>query len=178
MKLKDIYFKKVVPAMKEKFGYKNIFAVPRIEKVVVNVGTGKHRGDPKMLEEIQNILAIITSQKPLKTVAKKAIAAFKIREGMEIGMKVTLRGERMYSFLDRLINFSLPRTKDFHGLNDKSIDQSGNLTIGIKEHIIFPEISHENVYHIFGLEAIVVTTAETKGEGLELFRLMGFPIKK
>lgn len=178
MSFKEIYLKKIIPAMQEEFKYKNVLAVPKIEKVSINVGTGKFRQDPKIMEEIENSLTLIAGQKPVKTLARQAISAFKIREGMEVGLKVTLRGERMSSFLDRLINFALPRTRDFHGLDPKSIDRTGNLTIGIKEHIVFPEISHENVRHIFGFEITVVTTAKTKEEALVLFKLMGFPIKK
>lgn len=178
MSLKEIYTKKVIPAMKEKFGYKNILSVPRMNKVTVNMGTGRIKEDQKLTIEAENIFSLITGQKAVKTKAKKAIAAFKIRQGMDVGLKVTLRGERMYNFIDRLINFALPRTRDFQGLNVKSIDERGNLTIGIKEHIVFPEISQENVFHIFGFEIVITTTAKTKEEGFELFKLLGFPIRK
>lgn len=177
MRLIEKYKKQVIPAMKEQFGYKNQMAVPKLEKASINIGIGKFREDSKIMEEIENSLTLIVGQKPVKTLARQAISAFKIRKGMEIGLKVTLRGEKMYSFLDRLINFALPRTRDFHGLDLKSIDQTGNLTIGIREHIVFPEISHENVRHIFGFEITVVTTARTKEEALALFKLMGFPFK-
>lgn len=178
MSLKEIYIKKVIQAMKEKFGYKNILAVPKVTKVTLNMGTGRLKQEAKLVDEAENILTLITGQKAVKTKAKKAISAFKIRQGMDIGLKVTLRGEKMYSFIDRLINFSLPRARDFQGLNEKSIDKCGNLTIGIKEHIIFPEISQENIFHIFGFEVVITTTSKTKEEGLELFKLLGFPIKK
>ncbi len=164
--------------MKEKFGYKNNLAVPKISKVVINVGTGKYRQDQKAMEELKNALVAIAGQRPVTTLAKRAISTFKIREGMDVGMKVTLRGERMYSFLERLVYLSLPRTRDFQGLNNGSIDQQGNLTIGIKEHIVFPEVSQENIHHIFGFEITITTTAHNKEEGLEFFRLLGFPMKK
>lgn len=175
--IKEKYYKEVIPLMKKKFGYRNDLAVPKIEKVIINSGIGKYRQDPKALEEIEQALMMISGQKPVKTLAKKAISAFKIKKGMNIGLMVTLRRKKMYDFLDRLINLVLPRIRDFHGLEPKSVDNSGNLTIGIKEHIVFPEISHEDVHHIFGLEVTVVTTAKTKEEGLELLKLIGFPIK-
>lgn len=178
LSLKEIYLTQVIPAMQAEFKYKSISAVPKIQKAIVNVGIGRFKEDPKIIEEIEASLAMIAGQKPVKTLAKKAISAFKLREGMKVGLKVTLRGEKMYSFLDRLINLALPRTRDFHGLNPKSVDQSGNLTTGIKEHIIFPEISHENIRHIFGFEVTVVTTAKNREESLTLLKLMGFPIKK
>lgn len=173
------YKKEVIPAMKQKFGYKNDMAVPRIEKVVVNVGIGSiiASKDDKAQESITKDIILITGQKPLTTLAKKAISAFKIREGMPVGLKVTLRGKRMYDFLSRLVNIVLPRTRDFRGLNLKSIDEDGNLTIGIKEHIIFPEISQEDIRKIFGLEITIVTHTKNKEKALELYKLMGFPIK-
>lgn len=173
------YKKEVIPAMKQKFGYKNDMAVPRIEKVVVNVGIGSiiASKDDKAQESITKDIILITGQKPLTTLAKKAISAFKIREGMPVGLKVTLRGKKMYDFLSRLVNIVLPRTRDFRGLNSKSIDEDGNLTIGIKEHIIFPEISQEDIRKIFGLEITIVTHTKNKEKALELYKLMGFPIK-
>lgn len=177
--LQKKYQKEVIPAMKEKFGYKNDLAVPKIKKVIVNVGIGSSAlKDEKIQEIISKDLTLITGQKPVPTLARKAIAGFKTRKGMEVGLKITLQGKRMFEFLSRLINVALPRTRDFRGLSPKSIDQGGNLTIGIKEHIIFPEISGEDIKKIFGLEVTVVSNARTRKEALELFKLLGFPIKK
>ncbi|MBI4709125.1 MAG: 50S ribosomal protein L5 [Candidatus Portnoybacteria bacterium] len=175
--LQEKYKKEVIPAMKEKFGYGNILAVPHFEKVTVNIGIGKFSGDEKALEEIIRDLTMIVGQKPVFTKAKKAIAAFKTRQGMKVGLVATLRKQKMFDFLERLVSLASPRSRDFRGLNQKSVDQNGNLTIGLKEHIIFPEISHENIHHIFGLEITVKTTAKTQEEGMELFRMTGFPIK-
>jgi len=178
MSLQEKYKKEVIPEMKKIFGYKNNLAVPRIEKATVNVGIGKFNQDEKAVEEIVSDLALITGQKPVFTKAKKAIAGFKIRQGLKVGLKVTLRGQRMYDFIERLIFLALPRSRDFRGIDQKSVDQNGNLSIGIKEIIIFPEISHENIRNIFGLEVTITTTAKTQKEGMTLFRLLGFPIKK
>lgn len=164
--------------MKEKFGYKSNLAAPEIEKVVINVGVGSVLRDEQTQKAVAGDLALITGQKAVPTLAKKAISAFKTREGMVVGYKVTLRGKRMYDFLERLVNVVIPRTRDFRGLEQKSIDKSGNLSIGIREHIIFPEISPEEVKRIFGLEITVVTNAKSREEALELFKLLGFPIKK
>lgn len=171
------YKKEVIPAMKEKFGYRNDLAVPRITKVAVNTGIGKALKDEKMQETISKDLAMITGQKPVPCLAKGAISGFKIRKGMKVGLKTTLRGKKMYEFLDRLVGATIPRIRDFRGLLEKSIDKEGNLTIGIKEHIIFPEIAHEDVRLIFGLEITVVTDAKKREEAVELFKLLGFPIK-
>jgi len=175
--LKEKYQKEIIPLMKQKFGYKNDLAVPKIKKTVVNVGIGSFSKDEKTQEEIAKDLSLITGQKPLVTLAKKSISVFKTREGMPVGLKITLRGKRMYDFIERLINVVLPRTRDFRGLSVKSIDEGGNLTIGIKEHIIFPEISQEDLKRIFGLEITITTNAQNKEKALELFKLMGFPIK-
>ena len=181
--LKDKYIKEVIPAMKEKFGYKNEMAVPKIEKVVINVGIGKLiSGKPideqkKIQETILEEVALISGQRPILTKAKKSISGFKIKRGQPVGVKVTLRKKRMYDFLERLIHITLPRSRDFHGIDPKSVDKEGNLTIGIKEHIAFPEISPEKIKFIFGLEITIVTTAKTREEGLELLKLLGFPIK-
>lgn len=177
--LKEKYIKEVIPEMKKRFGYRSSMAVPRIEKVVVNVGIGSivASKDEKIQESVTRDITSITGQKPLVTLAKKAISAFKVREGMPVGLKVTLRGNRMYDFISRLVNIVLPRTRDFRGLNIKSIDEDGNLTIGIKEHIIFPEISQEDIRRIFGLEITIVTHAKNKERALEFYKLMGFPIK-
>lgn len=178
MQLKKIYLNKVLPAMKARFGYKNALAVPKITKVTINVGTGKYRQDQRALDEIKNVLIVIAGQRPVATLAKKAISTFKIREGMEVGMKATLRGDKMYSFIERLVYLALPRTRDFRGINQNSIDQRGNLSIGIREHIVFPEISQENIHHIFSFEVVITTTAKSKEEGLELFKLLGFPMER
>jgi len=170
------YQKEVTPALREKFGYKNIMAVPKIEKVVVNCGIGRIR-DEKQQEEIRKFLALITAQKPAPRPAKKAIASFKTRRGLIIGYQVTLRGRRMYDFISRLVNIALPRTRDFRGLDEKSFDNKGNLTIGVKEHIVFPEMIGEDYRFLFGLEVTVVTSARKREEGMELLKLMGFPIK-
>ena len=175
---KKKYIDQVIPKMKEKFKYTNTLAIPKIKKVVVNVGIGNFAKDEKVRNEIAKDLAIITGQKPVPTKSKKAIAGFKIRENMIIGLKTTLRGERMYDFISRLVNIVLPRTRDFSGISPKSVDQGNNLTIGIKEHIIFPEISQENVRKNFGLEITIVTNSKTREEALELFKLLGFPLKK
>jgi len=174
------YRQEVVPAMREKFGYKSVMAVPKIEKVVVNAGFGRKAvaRETAAIEKMEKDLAKLTGQKPAVRKAKKSISGFKVRQGMAIGMIVTLRGKRMYDFIDRLISIALPRSRDFHGLNPSSFDKSGNLSIGIKEHNIFPEVTYESLKDIFGLEISVVTTAKTREEGIELLRLIGFPIKR
>jgi large subunit ribosomal protein L5 len=183
LRLKEKYNKEVIPAMKEKFGYKSISAAPRIKKVVVNTGFGRlvsGKNKQEAVNEYKDILedlALITCQKPILTEAKKSISAFKIREGLPIGAMVTLRKQKMYDILERLIHIVLPRTRDFAGLNPESVDRDGNLTIGIKEQIVFPEISAERVKRMFGFEITVVTSAKNREEGLELFKLLGFPIK-
>ena len=174
---KEVYSKKAVSEMTKTFGYSNTMAVPRVMKVVVNVGIGKIVKEGDKIDEIVESLRAITGQQPVKTKAKKAISGFKVREGMEVGVKVTLRGTRMWNFIDRLIHVTLPRTRDFQGINRKAVDESGNLNIGIKEHAIFPEISPEKVRHLFGLQITVATTAKSQKEGLELFKLLGFPLK-
>lgn len=181
--LLEKYQQEVIPKMMERFGYKNKMAVPKIEKVVINTGFGKLIGGkiPEEQKKIYNAiledLALITGQKPILTKAKKSISGFKIRKGTPIGAKVTLRKKRMYDFLERIIHIALPRSRDFRGIDPKSIDNQGNLTVAIKEHICFPEISPEKTKFIFGLELTVVTTAKSREEGLELLRLLGFPIK-
>lgn len=175
--LLEKYKKEAVPAMREKFGYKNIMAAPKIIKAVVNVGVGRLR-EEKERQEVEKFLALITGQKPAPRPAKQAIAAFKTRKGLIVGYQVTLRGERMYDFLSRLVNIALPRTRDFQGIERKSFDGKGNLTIGVKEHIVFPEMIGEDYRFLFGLEITIVTSAKTKEEGMELLRLMGFPIKQ
>lgn len=172
------YQQEAIPQIREKFGLKNNLAVPRITKVVVNTGTGRISQDDKLQEMISRDLATITGQKPAPTLAKGAISEFKIRQGMPIGFKVTLRGSKMYDFLERLVSTAIPRIRDFRGLSEKSIDKGGNLSIGIKEHIIFPEISNEEIKNIFGLEVTMTTNAKKREEAVELFRLLGFPLKK
>ncbi|MDD2696842.1 MAG: 50S ribosomal protein L5 [Candidatus Pacebacteria bacterium] len=182
-RLTDKYNTEVVPGMMNKFGYKSKMAVPRIEKVVVNTGYGRevagksNEEQKKIADFICGELALICGQKAVKTYAKKAISSFKIREGMAIGAKVTLRGKKMRDFLERLIHLSLPRMRDFKGIPVNSVDKQGNLTIAIKEHIVFPEILPEKAKNIFGLEITVVTTAKKKEEALEFFRLLGFPMQ-
>lgn len=171
------YMKEVTPAMREKFGYKNVMAVPKIEKVVVNCGVGRFR-DEKERGEITKYLTLITGQKPASRPAKKAIASFKTRKGLVVGYQITLRGKRMWNFISCLVNIALPRTRDFRGIDSKSFDAHGSLTIGIKEHTVFPEIIGEDYRFLFGMEVTVVTTSKKKEEGIELLKLMGFPIKK
>ena len=175
--IKEQYKKKVIPAMKDRFSYKNIMAVPKIEKVVLNVGIGKIVKEEKMVEKIRNDIAKITGQIPAFRKAKKSIAGFKLREGTNVGLIATLRGKRMYDFIERLIFVALPRSRDFRGISAESLDNSGNLNIGIKEQNIFPEVSYESSRDIFGFQITVTTTAKTKEEGLELLKQIGFPIK-
>lgn len=181
--LKEKYKKEVIPKMKKVFGYKSDMAVPKIEKVVLNTGVGKVFGgiDPSkrktLIESIFQDLALLSGQKPILTSAKKAVAGFKIRKGSPVGLKITLRKNRAFEFLARLINSALPRSRDFRGILQKSIDKSGNLTIGVREHIVFPEIEPEKSKVIFGLEITVVSNAKTREEAVELFRLLGFPIR-
>lgn len=171
------YNEMVVPEMKKLFGYTNSMAVPKITKCVINVGTGKILKETEKIDEIVAAFTEISGQKPVKTKAKKAIAGFKIRIGLEIGVKATLRGRRMWNFIDHLVNFALPRTRDFQGIDLKTIDSNGNMNLGIKEHIIFPEIFPERVKNIFSFQVNVTTTAKNKKEAIELFKLLGFPLK-
>ncbi|MFH0805470.1 MAG: 50S ribosomal protein L5 [Patescibacteria group bacterium] len=175
--IKEKYQKEVIPTLKEKFGYKNNLAVPRIIKVVINTGFNPANRDKKAQGEIAEDLSAITGQKLVPCISKISEAGFKIRKGMTVGLKATLRGPKMYDFLDRLVNIALPRCRDFRGLPEKNIDQGGNLNIGIKEHIVFPEISTESAKNIFGFEISITTTAKTQEEGLELFKLLKFPIR-
>ncbi len=176
-RLKIKYFKEVVPEMKKKFGYRNIFAVPKLEKVVVSAGLSQGLKDPKFLEIVEETLKKVTGQKPIKTLAKKSISNFKIRKGMPVGMMVTLRGDRMYDFVDKLIHITLPRVRDFRGLSLKCLDQEGNLSIGFKENICFPEIKSEEIEKIHGLQVTVKTSAKNKEKGLELLKSLGFPFQ-
>jgi len=159
----------------EKFGYKNVMQIPKIEKVIINMGVGEAVGNPKALDAAVNDMTIIAGQKPVVTRAKKSIAAFKIREGMAIGAKVTMRGDRMYYFLDKLFNIALPRVRDFRGISPRSFDGRGNYTLGIKEQLIFPEIEYDKIDKIRGMDIIIVTTAKTDEEARELLKLMGMP---
>ncbi|MBI2625902.1 50S ribosomal protein L5 [Candidatus Parcubacteria bacterium] len=167
----------VVPAMRARFGYRNDLAVPRVIKVVLNVGVGRIAKDKALLDNVVAGLTAISGQKPVPTAAKKSIASFKSRKGMLVGYRVTLRGKRRLDFMDRLISVALPRTHDFRGLGESSVDGRGNLTIGIREHIVFPEISTEQARNIWGFEATVVTNARSHAEGLALLQLFGFPIR-
>jgi large subunit ribosomal protein L5 len=177
MRLQEKYKKTVVPAMKEKFGYKNNMAVPKLTKVVVNVGFGRHVKEKAHIDNVVASLARMTGQQPIQTKAKKAISAFKIKDGMIIGACVTLRGVRMYDFVEKLVNVTFPRVRDFRGISDKGIDRNGNLTIGFREHLPFPEIKADEVENVFGLEICLATTAKNRDEGLEFFRLLGIPFK-
>jgi large subunit ribosomal protein L5 len=178
MQIKDKYNKKAIPEMQKKFGFKNVMQVPRIEKVVVNVGIGKFLKDGNQIQDIKESIRIITGQNPLMTKAKTSIAGFKTREGMEIGVKTTIRGKRKWDFLDRLVGAAIPRIRDFRGIKKSAIDARGNLNLGIKEHMIFPEILPEQVKNIFSLQVNVATTAKNHEEGLELFKQLGFPIEE
>lgn len=172
------YRKEVIPALQKEFGIKNIMAVPRIDKVSINVGIGRVVKDEKVVEKIAQDLAKLTGQKPVFRKAKKSIASFKIREGMNIGVSVTLRGKRMYDFIDRFVSIALPRSKDFRGIDTKNFDKNGNLNFGIKESSIFPEVTYETLKDIFSLEVTVATTAKNKERGVSLLNHLGFPIKK
>ena len=177
-RLKDQYLNDIVPAMVEKFGYKNIMEVPKIEKIVVNMGVGEAKDNAKLLESAVKDMEMITGQKAVTTKAKNSVANFKIREGMAIGCKTTLRGEKMYEFADRLINLALPRVRDFRGVNPNSFDGRGNYALGIKEQIIFPEIEYDKVDKVRGMDIIFVTTAKTDEEARELLRLFGMPYSR
>ncbi|HMM19614.1 MAG TPA: 50S ribosomal protein L5 [Selenomonadales bacterium] len=174
-RMKDKYLNEVAPGMMQKFGYKNVMEIPKIEKVVINMGVGEAVGNPKALDAAVADLTMIVGQRPVVTRAKKSIAAFKIREGMAIGTKVTLRGERMYQFLDKLLNVALPRVRDFRGVSPRAFDGRGNYTLGVKEQLIFPEIDYDKVDKIRGMDIIIVTTAKSDEEARELLRLMGMP---
>lgn len=177
LRLSEKYKKEIIPQMMARFKYKNSLSVPKIIKVVLNVGLGHFLANKELIETVAYDLSLIAGQKPVFCQAKKAISGFKVRQGQKIGLMVTLRGQKMRDFLERLILLALPRTRDFHGLSPRSVDAHGNLTIGIKEHIVFPEISSENIKQIFGFEVCIATTAKNHEKGLALFRLLGFPIK-
>ena len=177
-RLKDRCLNEIVPAMVEKIGYKNIMEVPKIDKIVVNMGVGEAKDNAKLLESAVKDMEMITGQKAVTTKAKNSVANFKIREGMAIGCKTTLRGEKMYEFADRLINLALPRVRDFRGVNPNSFDGRGNYALGIKEQIIFPEIEYDKIDKTRGMDIIFVTTAKTDEEARELLRLFGMPFKR
>ncbi|MBV8238932.1 MAG: 50S ribosomal protein L5 [Sphingomonas sp.] len=174
-RLKKLYDDTIAKAMTEKFGYKNDLEIPRIDKIVINMGVGEATQDKKRVEQAASEMELIAGQKPVITKAKKSIAQFKLREGMPIGVKVTLRRERMYEFLDRFITIALPRVRDFRGLNPKSFDGRGNYACGLKEQIVFPEINYDRIDKVRGMDIIVATTAKTDEEARELLRLFGFP---
>jgi large subunit ribosomal protein L5 len=177
-RLKEHYQKNVVPALVKEFGYKNPMAVPKIEKISVNIGLGEATQNPKLMDGAVHELAQITGQKPVVTKAKKSIAAFKLREGMSIGCRVTLRGDRMYEFFDRLVNIALPRVRDFRGVSTKSFDGRGNYTLGIRDQLIFPEIDYNKVEKIKGMNISITTTAKTDAEGRSLLRNLGMPFRQ
>ncbi len=177
-RLKDYYFSDVRDAMVKKFGYKNVMEIPKIEKIVINMGVGEAKDNAKVLESAVKDLETITGQKAVITRAKNAIANFKIRQGMAIGCKVTLRGEKMYEFLDRLVNLALPRVRDFRGVNPNAFDGRGNYALGIKEQLIFPEIEYDKIDKVRGMDVICVTTAKTDEEARELLAQFGMPFAK
>ncbi len=177
-RLQEQYNKEISPALREKFGFSNLLQVPRITKVVINVGVGKIVKDAKQIDTIVADIAKITGQSPVKTIARKSIAGFKVREGQVVGIMVTLRGQKMYSFLDKLINVALPRVKDFQGVKRDGFDGRGNYHLGLKEHLVFPEISTDAIEHTFGLEVSIVTNAGKDDPARELLTQMHFPFKK
>ena len=176
-RLKDKYVSEVVPALQQKFQYKNVMQVPRLEKIVINMGLGDCKDNAKALETAVSELTQIAGQKPQVTQAKKSIANFKVREGMNVGAKVTLRGDRMEEFMDKLVNIALPRVRDFRGVSTKAFDGRGNYALGIREQLLFPEIEYDKVEKIRGMEMIFVTTAQTDEEAQELLRLLGMPFE-
>lgn len=175
--IKGVYKKEVVPALRKEFSYKNLMEVPRLEKIVINVGMGEAIANVKMLDAAVKEISLITGQKPLLTKAKKSIAGFKLREGMPIGCKVTLRGDMMYEFLERLLNIALPRIRDFRGVSGKSFDGNGNYTLGLKEQLIFPELKYDEIMAVHGMDITIVTTAGTNEEAKALLRLLGMPFR-
>jgi large subunit ribosomal protein L5 len=176
-RLKEKYLKNIRPELQKKFGHKSVMRVPKLEKIVLNVGMGEAHANPKMMEAALEELGLITGQKAVKTIAKKSIAGFKVREGMVLGCKVTLRGNYMYEFLDRLINVALPRVRDFKGVNPKGFDGRGNYNISVKEQIIFPEIQFDKINNIYGINITFVTSTEVDDEAYDLFKGFGMPYK-
>ena len=177
-RLKEMYASEVAPALQKKFGYKSVMQIPKFDKIVINVGCGEAKDNSKVVDAIMTDLATITGQKPVECKAKKSVANFKLREGMTIGVKVTLRGDRMFEFMDRLFNLALPRVRDFRGINGNSFDGRGNYAMGIKEQLIFPEIEYDMIDAVRGMDICFVTTAETDEEAKELLTLMGAPFAK
>ena len=177
-RLKEKYVSEIVPSLREKYSYKSVMEVPKLDKIVVNMGVGDATTNAKLLEAAMNDLAIITGQKPVATKAKKAIAGFKVREGQAIGCKVTLRGDNMYNFIDKLISISLPGVRDFRGVSSKAFDGRGNYTMGIKEQLIFQEINYDDVVKVRGMDIVFVTTAKTNEESFDLLNGLGIPFKK
>ncbi len=174
-RLKDKYIAEIAPAMQEKFGYSNVMAIPKLDKIIINIGLGEAVDNPKALDGAVEDITLIAGQKPVITRAKKSIAGFKIREGMPIGVKVTLRGDRMYEFVDRLFNVALPRVRDFRGVSGKSFDGRGNYSLGLTEQLIFPEIDYAKIDKIRGMQIVFTTTAKTDEEGKELLKMLGMP---
>ncbi|TSC91581.1 MAG: large subunit ribosomal protein L5 [Parcubacteria group bacterium Licking1014_17] len=177
-RLLDKYRKEVIPAMRSKFGYESVMAVPKMTKVVVGAGIGRFSKDQKLIDRIKEDISKITGQKPAVRKAKQSIAGFKVREGMDVGLMVTLRGFRMYDFIDKLISVALPRSRDFRGLKVSSFDKEGNYNIGLREQTIFPEVSYESAKDIFGFQITITTSSKSRDEGAELLSLMGFPFER
>ena len=177
-RLKETYTSEIAPALMKKFGYKSVMQIPKLDKVVINVGCGEARDNQKIMDAIVNDLSAITGQRPVVCKARKSVANFKLREGMNIGAKVTLRGDRMYEFVDRLFNVALPRVRDFRGINANSFDGRGNYNMGLKEQLIFPEIDYDKIDKVRGMDLCFVTTAKTDEEARELLTLMGAPFEK
>ncbi len=177
-RLKDLYQKNVIPALTKEFGYTNVMGVPKVEKVTLNIGLGEATQNPKLMDGAVNEMTAIAGQRPVVTKAKKSIAAFKLREGMSIGCRVTLRGDRMYEFLDRLMNVALPRVRDFRGVSTKSFDGRGNYTLGIRDQLIFPEIDYNKIEKVKGMNICVTTTAKTDAEGRSLLKNLGMPFRQ
>ena len=177
-RLKEVYTKEIAPALMKKFEYKSVMQIPKFDKIVINVGAGDAKENSKVIDSIIADITAITGQKAVPTLAKKSVANFKLRQGMKIGAKVTLRGDKMYEFLDRLVNLALPRVRDFRGVNPNAFDGRGNYALGIKEQLIFPEIEYDKVDKVRGMDVIVVTTAETDEEARELLTQFGMPFKK
>ncbi|GMA47966.1 50S ribosomal protein L5 [Tetragenococcus muriaticus] len=177
-RLKEKYTQDIVPSLVEKFDYSSVMQTPKVEKIVINMGVGDAVSNAKNLDKAVEELQLISGQKPLVTKAKKSVAGFRLREGMPIGTKVTLRGDRMYDFLDKLVNVSLPRVRDFHGVSKRAFDGRGNYTLGIKEQLIFPEVDYDSVDKVRGMDIVIVTTADTDEESLELLTQLGLPFQK
>ena len=177
-RIKDLYVKEVAPALMKKFNYKSVMQIPKLDKVVINVGCGEARENPKVLEAVCKDLGEITGQKAIVTIAKKSVANFKLREGMPVGAKVTLRGDKMWEFLDRLFNVALPRVRDFLGISTNAFDGRGNYALGVKEQLIFPEIEYDKIDKIRGMDIVICTTAQTDEEARELLTLVGAPFER